>query len=512
MTRPSLRFRLPSKVSDRAVIELLRGACEVQVAEVVKTDRAYLDTHDWRVLRGGWTLHLARDRSGGASLVLSEAVDDLPVAERAGLAPPEWASDLPGGEAWGAVASAIGQRRLLRRLQVDATSRRFAVLDDESKTRARVQLERHAVRTEEGRTHHLRLVTVSPVRGYEPDARRICKVLSDAGFGPQRGSLVGLAGEELAVTGERNEVEGARDGRAEPVALTVRRILASLREEVVANEPGVRDQVDIEFLHEYRVASRRARSVLKQVGELFPSGSATRVSDELRWLGTITGPARDLDVQLTQADHAADGLQGLRRLLQRKRAEAQTALVAALDSARYQALIKSWQEMEAAAGDASTKDPGAEPAGPAADRYLDLAHRRVLRIGKTIDDASPAEDLHDLRKKTKGLRYMLELFGPLYPESQLKPAIRELKALQDNLGEFQDGQVQAATIRATAEEMVIEGTASASELMAMGLIADKLDARQNRARAEFTARFERFASQQVTRRYRSIFRTSQGSP
>lgn len=512
MTRPLPRFRLPSKVSDRSVTELLRRGCHLQTADLIKTHRTYLDTHDWRVLRGGWTLHRGGDPYGRESLVLCRAADEELLAQHLGGVAAEWASDLPGTDPWDQVASAIGDRRLLCHLQLETTARRFAVLDEECKTTSRVLMERHSARAEDGPIRRFRLVTVAPVRGYEREAKQICRLLTEAGFQPQGTSLISLASRTFAQAGAKPSSETTRKERAAPVALAISRTLTSLRKEMVSNERGVRDQIDIEFLHDYRVASRRARSVLKQAGGLHPGGAISQLSDDLRWLGTITGPPRDLDVQLSQADHAVEDLHGLRTLLKRKRAEAQEALVAALDSGRYKALIERWNEIEGAVGAASRRDAGAEPAGRAADRYLDRAHLRVLRAGKTIDDLSPPEDLHELRKKTKAFRYLLEMFAPLYAEPPFKAAVRELKALQDNLGDFQDSQVQAASIRAMAEEMLVEHSSSASELMAMGRIADALEARQSRARAEFKTRFERFASSEVTRRYRSMFQTPPGSP
>ena len=75
-------------------------------------------------------------------------------------------------------------------------------------------------------------------------------------------------------------------------------------------------------------------------------------------------------------------------------------------------------------------------------------------MGGAIDDASPAEDYHELRKKGKELRYLLELFGaPLYPAEVVKPMIRTLKGLQDVLGRHQDREVQVAPLRSLAHEV-----------------------------------------------------------
>ena len=57
---------------------------------------------------------------------------------------------------------------------------------------------------------------------------------------------------------------------------------------------------------------------------------------------------------------------------------------------------------------------------------------------------TPAEQVHDLRKDAKKLRYLLECFGSLLPKSPRKQFVKRLKALQDNLGEHQDAEVHVA--------------------------------------------------------------------
>ncbi|MCB0284108.1 MAG: CHAD domain-containing protein, partial [Calditrichaeota bacterium] len=42
----------------------------------------------------------------------------------------------------------------------------------------------------------------------------------------------------------------------------------------------------------------------------------------------------------------------------------------------------------------------------------------------------------------KKLRYLIEFFSSLYPQEAVNDAIKQLKALQDNLGDFNDLSVQ----------------------------------------------------------------------
>ena len=86
----------------------------------------------------------------------------------------------------------------------------------------------------------------------------------------------------------------------------------------------------------------------------------------------------------------------------------------------------------------------------AAAGIIRRAHRRVMPRGGAITDASPGENLHDLRKRCKELRYALEFFASLHDPGAQRQAVRELKELQDVLGTFQDCQVQQQEIMVIA--------------------------------------------------------------
>ena len=80
-------------------------------------------------------------------------------------------------------------------------------------------------------------------------------------------------------------------------------------------------------------------------------------------------------------------------------------LVRGLRSARFERLRARWR---ASLEDLATWDgqPGAGPtAAEVGAERLATADRRVLRRGSRITPASPAEDLHNLRKRCKELRY-----------------------------------------------------------------------------------------------------------
>ncbi|WP_261341378.1 CHAD domain-containing protein [Candidatus Thiodictyon syntrophicum] len=60
--------------------------------------------------------------------------------------------------------------------------------------------------------------------------------------------------------------------------------------------------LDCEFLHDLRVATRRTRSALGQIRGVFPAPLAAHFKAEFAWLQEVTGPVRDLDVYLLEFD------------------------------------------------------------------------------------------------------------------------------------------------------------------------------------------------------------------
>ncbi|HMC51564.1 MAG TPA: CHAD domain-containing protein [Acidimicrobiales bacterium] len=136
---------------------------------------------------------------------------------------------------------------------------------------------------------------------------------------------------------------------------------------------------------------------------------------------------------------------------------------------------------------------GPRPVGEVAAQRIRRAHRRMLGEGAAIDERSPAEALHELRISGKELRYLLELYAGLYDPETLGGVVRELKQLQDNLGEFQDCEVHAQRLHGFAEELRASTDVPTSVLMAVALVARVFGDRQARARAAFSGRFRAFA-------------------
>lgn len=286
-----------------------------------------------------------------------------------------------------------------------------------------------------------------------------------------------------------------------PGGEVVRRILLKQLEAMAANEEGTLAARDPECLHDFRVAVRRTRSALGQLKQMVPLPVLQHFRPEFAWLGEMTGPARDLDVFLLRLEEYRQslptefraGLAPLGRFLEAHRRAEQLRLAEVLTSARYRQLKIDWREFLAGYGPEAFTVCAGQPVVDAAGKRIRKALRRAIREGKAIGDESPPGDLHELRKTCKKLRYLLEFFQSLYPPPTIERLIQSLRILQNNLGDFQDLQVQSESLQRFAEQMTVEGEAPARTLLAMGMLIDGLRHRQQLARQQFAACFAEFS-------------------
>ena len=80
--------------------------------------------------------------------------------------------------------------------------------------------------------------------------------------------------------------------------LAVHKILNHQLQRFREQIPGIKRDIDTEFVHQARVATRRMRSVLRLFRDAGPACAGAYLEGELKWLGETFGAVRDLDVFL----------------------------------------------------------------------------------------------------------------------------------------------------------------------------------------------------------------------
>jgi CHAD domain-containing protein len=472
--------------------------------------RTWLDTFDWRLYKAGLTLRLEQARRGGR-LVLSQA-DGTPQAEqpvtrwprRPGLA-----GDLPPGPVRDRILVLTSPRALLPIVKAVSTVSVTRLLYADGKTVARLVADHVVVtaltgNTAGGTTAELPpRLAVAEVRGYPGQARKAAGLLAGVpGVSP---ASQGVFAAALTALG-RHPADYTSGVEAEitatmPAPVAVARLLLRLLDTLELNVPGVLRDIDTEFLHDLRVAVRRTRSAIKLLGGVLPADLTEHFKTEFKWLGDVTTPVRDLDVHLLGFPELAgqlvaatpDDLEPLRAFLARRRAREFRRLAAALRGPRFRAITDDWRKALLEIRDVDGPRRRRPAAAALALSTTGRSFRRIAAQGGAITPDSAPEALHDLRKRAKELRYLLEFFAPLHDPVAYRKVVSDLKQLQDCLGKFQDSEVQRHEIHALADAMLAERAAPAATLLAMGEIAAKLALSQAEARAEFAARFARFA-------------------
>ncbi len=480
-----------------------------------RATRTWLDTFDWRLYKAGLSLQQVTAR--GASQLILTGLDSGHLAAQAGhlgrLRWPARIEALPPGALRDRLTPVVGNRALLPLVSAASQTSELRLLNTDEKTVARLSIDAPTVTTPALAGSAVAVpaeqlpgplparLTVHEVRGYATAARRVRRLLAGtAGVSVSRQTALDAA---LAATGRHAldytgkvdvKLRPAMPGR-EAVALLLLQQLDTLE----ANVDGVLRDIDTEYLHDLRIAVRRTRSALKLLGDVLPGDLTLRFASEFRWLGDLTTPLRDLDVQLEELPSTAAGLaaaspadlEPFRVYLARRRGAARRTLNRGLRSDRFATVLGDWRKA------LTVPRAGRRPAGPsagdlAADRTR-RAYNKVIKLGVAITDDSPAESLHTLRKRCKELRYVLEFFASLHDPAAQKAMVGDLKRLQDCLGEFQDSEVQQLEIQALAAAMLSRQAAPVRTLLAMGEIAGQLGRRQLEVRAEFAGRFAGFA-------------------
>jgi CHAD domain-containing protein len=224
--------------------------------------------------------------------------------------------------------------------------------------------------------------------------------------------------------------------------------LAAQARSLLLHDPGTRLGTDSEELHRFRVATRRLRAFLRTARPLLARSWSEPLRDELRWLGRAVGPARDLDVLLERLAADVDALGGDRDEalgllggLEAERTAARQAVVEALSSDRYLALLERLEHV----GEPATTGE-IVPLATLWRAEWKRTRKAVKRLSKSPSD----EELHAVRIRVKRVRYAAELASHELGRKG-KRVVKAARALQDVLGEHQDATVAEERIRGWAE-------------------------------------------------------------
>ena len=508
-------YVIPENQSISTLISLLKKSFSVRILPETVYHRVFYDTFDWRLTRNGLTLEMQDD--GPLPRVYWRADRDSKPKIQLGLRKvPRQAGDLPPCQLRQQLQSVISVRELSPRIKVRIKRQSLAVLDESEKVVVRLYFDVYWYSPSKLRAARVltRRLLIKAVKGYAEDYQRVEAFIADmplpAPFQTAQDNVTRLALIASGISAAEHSTSlNLQLDPFMPDDQALKMILLRLLEIMQQNASGTIKGRDTEFMHDYRVALRKIRVLLKQLDLHYPQEVSTEYRRFFSRLGKLTNPVRDLDVFLMQLEnYQADfetsdwkKLQALRDYLLLSRAESQNKLVEELKSSRYRQTIKQWREyLKRSATENEAADDSRKPVYRLADEILLQVNQQTLKQGKTITRNSDAETLHSLRKTFKQLRYLMEFFSSLYPAVELRALTQSLTDIQDNLGLFNDRHFQVSMVQAFIQQSNDEAAIKASQQL-----IQILQQQQDEAGKNFKASYKKYASSASQKKFNALY-------
>ena len=237
--------------------------------------------------------------------------------------------------------------------------------------------------------------------------------------------------------------------------------------EMLLNEAGARQGEDIEYVHDMRVATRRARAAGDVFGPFFRRKGIKPHLKGLRKTARRLGAVRDLDVALEALERYRQkrpkaeqkALTALAAAWQKERQAACQRLLDWLDSQEYRTFLVDFHRFCRTPGEAVRpwETDGLQAPRPYQVRHafpLTVLERyqtvRAFQVLFEEQDQVALESFHALRVEGKRMRYSLEFVRHLLGEPG-ENLIRQLKRFQNHLGNLNDAVVARVRLEAVIQ-------------------------------------------------------------
>lgn len=206
---------------------------------------------------------------------------------------------------------------------------------------------------------------------------------------------------------------------------------------------GIEENKDIEYLHKVRVSSRKILAAVYLFENYFKKNSFREWERELKTLAKKLGKPRDLDVhiqfldnfiQAQQKDAVKTGVNRIKVRFTQKRIKYQDTILVAIDE------FLSWVKENPLNKSFILEKEEGENLEQKITSLIENKLSRIKMFEAYIYNINNVEELHELRKANKLLRYALEIFNPHY-DNKLLLYINEITNAQNKLGLIHDCDV-----------------------------------------------------------------------
>ena len=509
------KFSSPDEFNHQQLTGALADHYVIKKERPVPKRMAIYDTFDWRLFNKSFVLYTFENTLFLRKLFKNDIIHSAPITS-----PPVFVWDFPDGELKQKLSPVLKMRALLTLIELQSRLTAHRILNQDEKTVARLIYDE--IRPVQGKNAPVlaKYLWLQPVKGYTKDCHNITKYLEEIGFTALKKEdiyfkAMDAAGKSPGSYSSKLKIQLDPAMRSDEATKI---ILRSLLQTMKTNAANLEKDLDTEFLHDFRVATRRTRSALGQLKSVFPKHITNQFKKEFAFVGKLSNQLRDLDVYLLKEKVfkailppvLRDDIDPLFDYLRRNRSTALQKVVRGLTSKKYAHIIQQWESFL----DEPVQDPPAAsnanvPIITLARKRIYKKYRGIVKVGSQFLDNTEDQKLHALRIECKKLRYLMEFFYSLFPRKKINTLIAQLKTLQDNLGNFNDLCVQEKYLLKIAEELPATHRKSKKTQMAIGSLIGTLDKEKQAIKEAFAKTFTDYASSSNKRAFSELFASKQ---
>ncbi|MFC1869357.1 CHAD domain-containing protein [Thermodesulfobacteriota bacterium] len=471
----------------------------------------FYDTFDWRLFNKSLVLYESGKKLCLRKLTKSEIIQSLQITST-----PVFMFEFPDSELKEQLTPIIEMRALLRLAEVQSRSTNYSILNQDEKTVLRLACEEIRSSRKKDTPALAIHLWLRAVKGYPKYAQIIAGQLEEAGLTISKEDDVYFKGLEAVDKkpgsySSKVDIKLDPDMRSDDAAKVVLRFLLQV---IRINEANIEKDLDTEFVHDFRVAIRRTRSALGQIKYVFPSKPTDRFKKDFSFVGKLSNELRDLDVYLLNEDAykaklppvLRDEINPLFDYLREKRSKALQRVINGLKSKQYAKILKDWEAfLDKPQQNSATASNAESPVIDLARKRIYRKYGRVVKAGNLILENTDDNMLHVLRIHCKKLRYLMEFFSSLFPGKKINTLIKQLKKLQDNLGDFNDLRVQEEYLLNITVELPFTHPRFNKTLVAIGSLVGTLVRERKMVKDAFAKIFTDFALPVNKELFRELF-------
>ena len=460
----------------------------------------YYDTFDWRLYRKGFLLTIARNILSIRKFNGKEKFS-APGRNRKKLF--HW--DIEDGPLAHFLQKHIEMRALCPTVALRYQIRHFKVLNRDRKSVAWIDLTSSIATNGTAEMELPESLVVTSVRGYEKSFQKLIAQPALKSLKQVKGSVDLL--ERAYGISERQPLDyGAKFfvqmGVDISVGQAVSKICLNLVDSMHTNYHGVYNDIDSEFLHDFRIAVRRTRSLMSLLRKYLPHPGLAFFETEFKWLGSVTGPVRDIDVYLLKQEEYERlvpprlrvGLRSFFDQLSERRKTELAELKKQLRSERYQQLHDKWKSFLTDPASELFSGAGNKSCLKITNKIVQKRFNRFIEDADQITDLTPDSDLHRLRIRGKKFRYLLEFFKSFYDAEKINLFLKHMKKVQDNLGDFNDLSVQIDMLHETIDGLSGRNKRTVQQAAALGCLIGVLKQEHVSVRSQFNQTYTSFST------------------